>query len=369
MKVLFPFVGDTIGGSHVATCLLIKHLQNETHHEPLVALHQDGVLAQHLTENDINYFIFSDCSVVQETHFLQQFLTMIGNVKVLKSFLDKNSFDVVHTNDLRMHYTWILATFFSVNARHVWHQHSQTSSWRLAVLSFFTDRVLTISNYCKHSFPYFFRRKTKVVFNPFERSKQDSQLTSPIKQMLGLSERHKTIGFIGNMTAQKRPDFFLKIAKTFCYNQSANHPYHFVLIGEKREPIYSELQAYIRKTPLTDRVHFLGRCFPVEPYIQEIDVIIAPSINEGLGRTIIEAMFLNTPVIATRHGGHEEIIEHNKTGFLINANDVNGFANALNSLLNNKVDYDRISKKAYEQALQRFSLEHYFQEVMISYEV
>jgi len=240
MKILFPFVGDTVGGSHVATCILIKELLDQSNHQPVVVLHENGILENYLRQNNISYSIITDSPAIKEVRFFKLLFQMFTTIAPLGSFLKSNDIDLVHTNDLRMHYTWLLPSFFGNSIRHIWHQHSQTSSWRLAVFSFFTNTVLTISEYCKLSFPYFFKRKAKVIYNPFKSKEYNSPPVKTIGERLHLSDRDKIIGFVGNLTSQKRPDFFIKVAEEFLRKYKDYHFCYFVLIGEERDPLYTD---------------------------------------------------------------------------------------------------------------------------------
>ena len=55
-------------------------------------------------------------------------------------------------------------------------------------------------------------------------------------------------------------------------------------------------------------------------------MLVAPAKNEGLGRTLIEAIQVGTPVVASDHGGHREILEKNCMGVLIDPDDTGALA-------------------------------------------
>ena len=85
-----------------------------------------------------------------------------------------------------------------------------------------------------------------------------------------------------------------------------------------------------------NEVEFMGIKSPIEPWILKSDILLATVENEGLGRSILEAMFLGIPVVASNSGGHTEIITNNKNGLLVNLEDVNGYKNAIITLITNK---------------------------------
>lgn len=368
MNILFPFVGDRIGGSHIATCILIKEFIKTGQHTPLVVLHTKGPLESYLNKNNIPYTLLETGTIVTEGPFTSQAIDMYRNIGPLKTFLEAHKIHIVHTNDLRMHYTWIMPTHLHGNARHVWHQHSQTNSWRLAALSFFTDQAVTISKYAKKSFPMLFRRKTCVLYNPFTITEDNESLESLIRKTLPLKDDQHVIGFIGNLTAQKRPDFFLHTADHLLSQVQNKNDFHFVLIGEKREPLFSQLQQHIHALGLENNIHFLGPKFPIEPYIQDMDVLVSPARREGLGRTIVESMLCGTPVVAANDGGHKELIQHNRTGYLIDPDSVSEFSQTILMLCKNPQKANHIKKEAYGYAKKQFNIDTYYEGMVSLYE-
>lgn len=83
--------------------------------------------------------------------------------------------------------------------------------------------------------------------------------------------------------------------------------------------------------------------------IEEHDVLLMTSVEEGLPNVVLEAMALGTLVVATEVGGVSEVIEHNKTGLLAVNRDVSSISNALQSVLSmNEEDRFMMAIKAQE---------------------
>ncbi|MET1254791.1 glycosyltransferase family 4 protein [Aliikangiella maris] len=91
---------------------------------------------------------------------------------------------------------------------------------------------------------------------------------------------------------------------------------HLLLVGRNmdKEP-FSTL---IANSPMKDRIHVTGYRYDVPELIKSANVLVQPSISgEGLPRAVMEAMGLGTPVVITTTGGGKEVIENNKSGFVV----------------------------------------------------
>jgi glycosyltransferase involved in cell wall biosynthesis len=365
MTVLFPFAGDTIGGSHIATISLIKKLRTRGFDTKII-LHENGPLAQHLKEEGLE-FAFINHRPVRTGAFLPQIVRMFCAGKTLSVWLKENGIKTVHTNDLRMHYTWAIACK-GAGCKHIWHQHSFAPSPRLWFYMSFPRHILTISAYAASALPSIYRHKTAVVFNDFDHPILHDRKTShdSLCAELGISHDSKIAGFVGNLTAQKRPDAFLDIAKAYLA-MSDIPATHFVLIGAPRDEMLSVVEQKLKSPQIQDRASFIGMRFPIEPYIAGFDVLIAPSTNEGLGRTPIESMLLGTPVIASDHGGHKEIIEDGKTGFFFAPEDFGSCARILAGILQNPEKTALVAERAREEASRKFTGPEYLEKIIDIY--
>lgn len=106
-----------------------------------------------------------------------------------------------------------------------------------------------------------------------------------------------------------------------------------------------KLEAFVRLHGLQDSVRFLGSIAYNSPeFISEFvnaDVFVHPSVTtrndkEGIPGTVVEAMFAGLPVVSTRHGGIPHVIEHERTGLLVDEWDVGGLAAAIERLVENE---------------------------------
>lgn len=110
------------------------------------------------------------------------------------------------------------------------------------------------------------------------------------------------------------------------------HPrLHLMLVGSG--DLRDEFERLARRLGLGDRVHFLGARQDVPECLAAMDLFVLPSLNEGMGRALVEAMAAGRPVVASRVGGVPAIIQDRVTGVLVPPGDPAALAGTLDELL------------------------------------
>ena len=100
-------------------------------------------------------------------------------------------------------------------------------------------------------------------------------------------------------------------------------------------PEKENLEKLIVDLGLEDHVKLLGYTTQLQKYLQICDLEIACSYREGLPLNVMEAMLCGKPVVASNNRGHRELVKPGVNGYLIDANDTNGFANQIEAILRN----------------------------------
>lgn len=107
---------------------------------------------------------------------------------------------------------------------------------------------------------------------------------------------------------------------------------HFV-VGEGSPEYLDFLQRETQRLELIDHIRFTGFRSDIPEMLGDLDVVVNASFQEPFGRTLIEAMAMGIPVIATRSGGPEEIIEDGVNGLLVDAGDALALADGMEKLM------------------------------------
>lgn len=100
-----------------------------------------------------------------------------------------------------------------------------------------------------------------------------------------------------------------------------------------------------------DHVHFLGFKDNIADYLAALDVFVYPSLEEGLGSAILDAMELGIPVVATQVGGIPEIVRHGHTGLLIAPADPEAITHTVLALHTDPGLRQHLSRQAREYAV------------------
>ena len=368
--VCYPFLGRTIGGSHLSTLMLASNLP--PHYRPLLVVHEPGPLTDFLDSRNVSY------QLVPLPHMPgneARSLTLLGQTAVaaprLMGFLRKHQVAIVHANDSRMNITWAAVCALMKGTRFVWHQRSRYAPSRVpnAFLRL-ADLVIGVSAFSIDQIPATLHRRSRVILNPFDADAAPPDRAESRRAMLqdfGLPEDARVLLFMGNFMERKRPQAFVAILESLLGAKNPR-PLFGLMFGEPREPWATAVRRKSEEAGLGNRLVLAGFRYPPEPLLAGADVLIAPSINEGFGRTLVESMLVGTPVVASRSGGHIDIIEDGSTGYLVPPDDICGFSSAALRLLNSAEEWRRVAAGAQDHARSAYSLRAHASTVIRSYD-
>ena len=156
-----------------------------------------------------------------------------------------------------------------------------------------------------------------------------------------LLEPHEVaIGIVGRIVPVKNHHFFIKVVSAL---KEAGIAGRFFIIGDGalRKKLQTECRqlgldyTFFPEDPRKAYVTFTSWITEVEKAMAGLDIITLTSFNEGTPVSLLEAQAAGKPVVATRAGGIEDIMIPGKTGFIIEQDDKEAFANALILLIKN----------------------------------
>ncbi|WP_289021511.1 glycosyltransferase [uncultured Salegentibacter sp.] len=192
--------------------------------------------------------------------------------------------------------------------------------------SFFYQQIACVASVSKASkkdliahFP-FLKNKTEVIPVGLERTSINTSFSFPQNQ--------KNIIHVGGFSFEKNHQGLIRIFKGVL-REDENVILHLVGDGPLRDSIEKE----VVKQDLQDKIKFYGFVENALPMIAKADVLVLPSIIEGLPGVLLEAMYCETPVITNNVGGINEIVNAD-TGILIERDHEDEFSKAILQVLN-----------------------------------
>jgi len=119
----------------------------------------------------------------------------------------------------------------------------------------------------------------------------------------------------------------------------------------------AELEEWTRRTGVAASVHFLGFRELTLPYLLACDLLVQPSLTEGMPNSVLEAMAARRPVVATRTGGLPELVSDGETGILVPPADPQALAGAIVALLADSERRATMGEAAARRVREQFSVE------------
>jgi glycosyltransferase involved in cell wall biosynthesis len=176
-----------------------------------------------------------------------------------------------------------------------------------------------------------------------ERFEKPRVSPSALRKKLGIKEEEKVIGFIGRLSPVKGARYLLSAGEILCRRYS-NIVLLFVGDGEERW----ELERIAKEKRI--RALFVGNREDVENFYHICDLVAVPSLNEGMGRVVIEAWSAGKAVVGSDVCGLRDLIEDEVTGLLVPPANPFSLAEGIEKLITNEDLARKLSEKGKEKA-------------------
>jgi len=152
--------------------------------------------------------------------------------------------------------------------------------------------------------------------------RRDPEARRSTRSRLGIGATSRVIGAVGRLEREKRFDLLLRAAAAASVRDLT-----LVIAGEGS--CRTELEKLAGSLGLGSRVHLLGHWNDVRQLYPAFDVYVQTSDTEGIPNTVLEAMAMEVPVVATRVGGTAELIDDDVHGVLVPRGDVGALTLAI----------------------------------------
>ena len=165
-----------------------------------------------------------------------------------------------------------------------------------------------------------------------------------VRRSWGIPAKAKIILNIGRFVEQKGQRILIEAAPIVC---EAFPDAYFIIVGGGR--LEERLQEQARSLGVSDRVKFLGERTDTPALLKSADLFVFPSLWEGQGLILFEAIFAGAPIVASRTGGIPEVVEDGVTGILVPPGDASALAQAILNAFSDSERTARLARSARER--------------------
>jgi glycosyltransferase involved in cell wall biosynthesis len=280
--------------------------------------------------------------------------------------------DIVHFADDKAAYHNSLATVLA-RSRTLCHIRSSNPklSLRQKLCLFPVQHFIFVSKEAREVFALPLpERSTRVIYDSVEIPSEDMNINKElIRRELKIPSNCTLIGTVARVAPVK--DYFT-LADAAAEVVSKYPDIRFLVVGDNslvdlNRNHYEKVLQKLNELGIADKFIFTGHRDDVTELTSAMDIFVLCTTREGFPLSILEAMAMRKPVVATAVGGIPEIVEPGVTGYLHQRGNGKELADAIMSLIENPEEANRIGETAYEHVRQRYSRQAFSDEIARAY--
>ena len=366
-KILCTLNQARVAGTEKHLLIILKNLNRDLF-EPAVLCFSDGPLIELLREQGIKAW------ALQRERFLDY-----STAKKTYRLIKENKFDLLHSHCGQ--FACIIAKLagvpYLIETRHGLYlnfdQLDKVNFLRSLInknKAKFVDMTITVNKIDKKILSEKFgapENKIREVANGLDLEEIKSlKIAAQIKDELQIAPGCNIVGTVARFTEQKGLKYFVEAAKLI-KEQIPNCK--FIIVGDGE--LKNSLIKFAQNIGIYQEIIFTGYRVDAVSILSIFDIFVLPSLWEGMPYTILEAMALKKPVVATNVFGNSEIVLNGKTGNLVSPRDSFAISKAVIALLKNKDKAKKMGENGFHRIKTDFSgkkmtekIEHIYLELL-----
>jgi len=195
--------------------------------------------------------------------------------------------------------------------------------------------------------------KIDVIYNGVITRDFDRPHSTRLREQFDWAKDDIVVGCLGNIRPAKAYNIMLQTASIL---KKSARSYRFLVAGQGRKGLYETLLAMRSELGLESDVEFIGFNDDPAEFLANLDIFLLTSSSEGFSIATIQAMASHLPVVATRSGGPEEILNDKKNGLLVEVNNPSALAEAIQTLAADAELKTRLAAEGKRHALATFDM-------------
>jgi glycosyltransferase involved in cell wall biosynthesis len=281
----------------------------------------------------------------------------------LRETLARERPDVLHTHNLGPLIYAALATRGGFGPAILQGEHAQLAPEELSPKRLWQRRVLFRCARCVHTVSSSLRDDLRraglpgghveVLLNGVDTGRFQPGDRAAARQQTGLPAEAVILGMVGRFGPFKRHALLVEAFHALGQRLASAH----LLIVGAGGPEEANVRAQAAGSPLAGRIHFTGLQRDLRPFYQAMDLLVVPSVNEGLSNTLLEAMASGVPALAHDACGNAEVITPGVDGVVAALESPGRLAVLLEELLRQPARLVEMGRNARAKAERDYSLE------------
>lgn len=273
-----------------------------------------------------------------------------GQIKQMRKLFRDQQFDVVHTHNTYPHiYASIAARLARVpvvvNTRHGQRAgHGWKSRTQFRWASHLVDQIITVSDDAARlcvNVDGIARRKVQRIWNGIDLT--DFAFSGPVLRPIAIS--------VARLSAEKDFPTLLRAVPQIV---AAIPDFQLKIVGDGLER--ERLASLTKELGITRSVELLGERTDVPDLLRDAGFFVSSSLTEGISLTLLEAMAVGLPVVATAVGGNPEIIVPGKTGYLVPATNSKALAEAIVLMCRDQSSWHQMGRSGRDRVARYFDV-------------
>ncbi len=337
---------------------LIDHLDRNEYDITVISA-PNGPMIEKLNEMGIRHVAFQNLIQKINFHDIRIFIQFC-------KFFRKERFDIVHTHSSKTGFMGRIAAKLAevkivIHTIHGFPFHPYQSKIVRSfyqnlerIAAFFCDTAVSVNSYerelavQKHLIN---KKKIITIYNGIQKLVLQNCIQ---RKELGIAENNTIVGSVSRFSEQKNIINLINVAiDSVKIDQSIT----FIFIGDGE--YYKHAQQLLREARVEDNIHLIGWKSNVAEWYELFDIVILYSKWEGLSLTILEAMSMKKPVIASDIKGNNELIADGKNGYLVKIGAHKELTKKILSLSKDTRTQNNFGAVGYKKFLEYYTLDRF----------
>ena len=200
--------------------------------------------------------------------------------------------------------------------------------------------------------PWLNPARIHVIYNGINPDLYLDNATRDLRKELNIPNHVPLVGFVGRLNVQKGISYLLE---AFDNIAKENSRVQFLVAGDG--DLKDEMISFAKEKGFYKRLTFTGFRKDIANVMRTIDILVLPSLWEGFGIVLIEAMAAKKPCITTQISSMPEIVGHNVTGLVVPPKDIKSLTSAMLKLINDEQLAKQMGENGRKLVMEKFSLD------------